>query len=185
MNILAFNGSPRRYGATGQIIEEICKTAQEHGHSYKIINLYQLNFSGCRGCRSCSSGKVEFCQLKDDFTELIPQIIASDCLIIGSPVYFGHITGHTKCLIDRFYTFVQTGFKIRYLEGKKVVTVLTCGAPAKYYQDISDEYFKEWLGKFMKMNIVGQIVLGEQMDDVSLPSATVEQARMIGASLFN
>lgn len=185
MKILAFNGSPRTNGSTSKIIDAICLGAAEKGHSYKTVNLYQLKFSGCRGCRACSEGKVEYCVLNDEFSELIPDIIAADCLVIGSPVYFGHITGHTKNLVDRFFTFVETGFKIRHINDKKVITVLTSGAPTDYFKSISDDYMKQWLGKFMQMNIVDQIVQGDQMDDNSLPAETLKRASLIGASIFD
>lgn len=43
------------------------------------------------------------CVHKDDAASIIELMRSADGLIIGSPVYYGGITGQLKCLLDRAY----------------------------------------------------------------------------------
>ena len=138
MNILAIVGSPRRRGNTSTIIETICEAAGEAGHECDIQHIYDYDLNGCRACGKCKSGEVELCAQDDDMAELLLRVINSDCLIFGSPVYMGQVTGPAKTFLDRFYAFSTKGFGVRYLEGKKLITVITGGAPAEKYKSVEE-----------------------------------------------
>lgn len=185
MKLLAFNGSPRTDGSTAKLIDAICSGAEEKGHEVKKVNLYSIKISGCRACEACKERKVEFCALPDDITELMPEIVDADCLIIGSPVYFGQISGHTKCLIDRFFTFINKGFTVRYINDKKIITVLTSGAPTEVFSPVSQNYLKYWFNDFMKMKVINQIVQGSLPEEENKLNEALRQAREIGLNLTN
>jgi len=118
-------------------------------------------------------------------TPVYKEISEADVLIFGSPIYFGHITGPLKSLIDRFYPYVRADFSVEHLPGKKVITVATSGAPEKVFCEPISVFFKDWLGDFFKMDIICQINAGGNMSDepVGDKISAMEEARKIGAEL--
>jgi multimeric flavodoxin WrbA len=58
MQVLAFNGSPRKKGNTSTIIAAILKGARDKGAQTTEIRLHDINLKGCRGCLSCQKISV-------------------------------------------------------------------------------------------------------------------------------
>ena len=104
--IIAINGSPRKKGNTAEVLTFALKGAQDAGAETELIHLADLNFSGCKSCFACklkggrSYGK---CALNDDLTPILEKILASDGLLVGSPVYFGGETGLCRNFIERLF----------------------------------------------------------------------------------
>ncbi len=96
--IVGINGSHRE-GSTLKLIE----TAFEEIDSdlkKEIISLSNYEIGYCKLCGACKkNGGV--CILKDGFQEIAEKVAAADFIIIGSPVYFGSVTGKLKSLFDR------------------------------------------------------------------------------------
>ncbi|MFZ2956521.1 MAG: flavodoxin family protein [Candidatus Ozemobacteraceae bacterium] len=160
MKFIIFQGSPRKSGNCAQLIQKVTDVLTKEKHEVKLISAYEQSVKGCLGCHGCSKGIVEYCVQKDDFTKLIPEIIAADGFIFASPVYMGHISGPLKTIVDRFFSFVKKDFSIRFISGKKCATIVTSGAPRDMYYSVTN-YLKQWLGSFLKLNYVGGIHFGE------------------------
>ena len=184
MKILCFNGSPRTNGSTVTLLKEFEKTAKGKGHSTEIFNVYQHKISGCIHCNQCKETEKTFCSINDDFQAVIRKIQQADCILFASPVYFGQITGHLKCLLDRFFCFAGVNFKLRDLEGKKFASIIVSGAPAHVFKDLHS-YLKKWMCDFLKMEYVGSVTAGETchpgsvVDDIE----AMQQARSLADNL--
>ena len=99
MNILLFNGSPRKRGNTDLLLAQIEAGIHQAGHTAEHINLADLNIHPCTGCGYCETeGK---CIIEDDMTPLYDKIQAANRIVIGSPVYFYGVTAQAKAFIDR------------------------------------------------------------------------------------
>jgi putative NADPH-quinone reductase len=92
-----------------------------------MINLFDYKINYCTGCRTCSrDGKGECCQ-KDDFKNIISKIIASDIIILGSPIYWGNVSAIMKNFFDRhmsveyLYPKGDAYAKLPYLKKVKVL----------------------------------------------------------------
>ena len=183
MKVLAFLGSPRN-GNTAAMVNAVCKGAASAGHEAEIINLTSLKISDCTACCACKSGKVEYCAVKDDMQELYTKIIEADCLVLGTPVYMGQMTGQMKNFFDRWYPFLDANHQIHHLPGKKYITVTASGAPAAAFQSLSD-YLNHWLGSFFKMELVQNIVGGElgPADAINSQPELLTMAENAGRSL--
>jgi len=118
----------------------------------------------CLDCKNAKKiHKERYCIHNDLMTtSVIPTLIQSDVIIISSPVYMGHITGITKTFLDRWYTFIDDDYKIRFLTGKKFITVITSGAPDEIFKKVS-EYLDYWLANFFKLEKIEQIHAGDLM----------------------
>ncbi len=184
MKVLAVIGSPRKQGDNAQIVRALVESAEQKGHQIRTVFVYDMNFKGCTACDACKDGRVEFCAQDDDFTRLVPEIVGSDCILLASPIYMGHITGEMKTFIDRWCCFFDDEFEVHHVMGKKIVLVTTSAAPAAQFSSVS-KYMKDMFGGFFKMTPVGQIHAGGLYgpDHAASLAEAMESARAIGASL--
>lgn len=108
MKVYAINGSPRKNKNTATLLKKSLEGVTESFENEKveteIVNLYDLNYTGCKSCFACkrlggnSYGK---CALKDDITEILYKLSKADGIIFGSPIYFFSITGQLKIFLER------------------------------------------------------------------------------------
>jgi len=99
MNILAVIGTHRKQGTVSRLAREVLRGAEENGHRTELLNLYDYNIKYCIGCWTCSrTGK---CVLEDDFEQVFAKVAKADVVLIGSPCYWGGITGIMKNFFDR------------------------------------------------------------------------------------
>jgi multimeric flavodoxin WrbA len=106
MNILAFNGSPRRKGNTSQLLHELLRGAQECGAQIEEIVAEKVKLKYCKGCLKCNL--LKRCAIKgDDWPELSAKILNADVLIFASPIYFHHLSAPLKKILDRFRSFLH------------------------------------------------------------------------------
>ena len=103
--IYAINGSPRKNGNTAQLLQKALEGAASAGAEIKLIQLADLNFSGCRSCFACKKlvNPSPGCVLKDDLTEILKELLHADGIIMGSPIYFGAETGLYRNFLERLF----------------------------------------------------------------------------------
>jgi len=99
MKVLAVVGSNRKQGNVANICAEIIAGARDGGHQIEMINLFDFDIQHCIGCWRCHS--LEKCFQQDDFESVYERIKKADTIILGSPVYWGNITGKMKAFFDR------------------------------------------------------------------------------------
>jgi putative NADPH-quinone reductase len=89
-----------------------------------------------------------------------------------------------KTFLDRWCVFFDGDFKMRHLPGKKLVTIVTSGAPATTYRDVSG-YLGKWLGGFFKLKLAGSLSAGNLSgkNDVLKQKDVMKSAEKIGRSL--
>jgi multimeric flavodoxin WrbA len=104
MNVIGINGSPRKQWNTATLVGKALEGAAAQGATTELFHLYDLDFKGCISCFACklrggkSYGK---CALNDDLAPVLEKIAAADALVIGSPIYFGTVTGETRSFLER------------------------------------------------------------------------------------
>ncbi|MBN2347864.1 MAG: flavodoxin family protein [Bacteroidales bacterium] len=99
MNILGISGSPNSKGNTAYTVNYALEVLKERGYQTKYISLSGKKIKPCIGCWKCSESYT--CFQKDDMEEILDAMKWSHGLLIGSPVYFGMITGQLKTMMDR------------------------------------------------------------------------------------
>ncbi|SNS40704.1 Multimeric flavodoxin WrbA [Anaerovirgula multivorans] len=108
MKVYAINGSPRKNKNTATLLQKaldgVKESAKDKEIETEIINLYDLNYTGCISCFACkrlggkSYGK---CTVKDDIKEVLEKLSEADGIIFGSPIYLGNITGQLQSFLER------------------------------------------------------------------------------------
>lgn len=116
MKILGIVGSPRR-GNTEILVKEALKAASEVGGvETEMLHVSPLKVHPCIACFRCFDEKdsPRGCpSFDDDMEKVYSKLSACDGMIIGSPVYFGGITGELKTVLDRtepFVRYARTGY---------------------------------------------------------------------------
>lgn len=105
MKALVLNASPRKTGNTAKLLKSAADGARDVGAEVEYINLYELIFTGCRGCMLCKRKGVERCHCywKDDLSPIIDKIFHADVLLIGTAIYLGRPTSRYFELLERLH----------------------------------------------------------------------------------
>jgi multimeric flavodoxin WrbA len=106
MYIIAINGSPRKEWNTATMLKRALEGALSQKAKTELIHLYDLNYTGCISCFACKTRRgVSYgrCAVKDDLSPVLKKIEESDALILGSPIYFGTVSGEMKSFMERLF----------------------------------------------------------------------------------
>jgi multimeric flavodoxin WrbA len=135
---MAFNGSPRKKGwNTVTLLEKALEGAASIGAETELIQLYDLNFSGCISCFSCKKldrKKDGVCAVEDDLTPVLDRIKDADALIIGTPLYYLTESAGTRAFFERLcFPYLKYSKDMRSLFPKRINTALI------YTMNLSEE----------------------------------------------
>ena len=104
--IIGINGSPRANWNSAKLLDNALQGAKDNGADVKRIDLYSLNYTGCRSCFACKLlGSPTFgkCAFNDDLKPVLEDILSADGLIISSPIYFGSVPGMVRSFCERLW----------------------------------------------------------------------------------
>ncbi len=104
MKIIAINGSPRKNGNTGILLNKALEGAASNGAETEMLHLYDFNYKGCKSCFACkliNGNSYGHCSINDEISPILKKINNSDAIILGSPIYLGSITGEMKSFMER------------------------------------------------------------------------------------
>jgi multimeric flavodoxin WrbA len=142
MKIMAVNGSPRKTWNTATLLKKALKGAASQGAETELIHLYDLTFTGCTSCFACKirGGKsYGRCAVKDGLAPILKKIAVADALILGSPIYFGNVSGEMRSFLERllfpYFTYTDPP---QSLFPKKIPTGFI------YTMNVPEEMMREW-----------------------------------------
>ena len=99
VNTVAIYGSPRKNGNTATLLKHAVQGAREAGAHVDEIFLRDFTISPCLEIYGCkTTGR---CVIQDDFHQILDKVLASDGLMLASPVFFYAVSAHTKIFMDR------------------------------------------------------------------------------------
>jgi multimeric flavodoxin WrbA len=120
---LFINGSPRKNGKVVEYLKEVMKGAQKEKANVELIHLIDFRILPCLGCYSNSPKECVFpCKQKDDMEKVVPLLLKSHALVLGSPSYWFSVSGLLKNFIDRLTSLENNGY---LLEEKVFAAVST------------------------------------------------------------
>jgi len=103
MRLTGIAASPRRGGNSEALLDSALAGAREAGAEVEKIAAAELDIEPCRNCGGCS--RTGTCVVGDDMRRLYALLRRTDRLVISSPIFFGHLPGKFKGLIDRLQCF--------------------------------------------------------------------------------
>lgn len=144
MKVYAINGSPRKNKNTATLLKKALEgvKASNPDAETEIINLYDLNYTGCKSCFECklidgkSYGK---CAVKDDLYEVLEKLSQADGIIFGSPIYLEQITAQLQGFFERFiFQYLVYDKNYSTIAPKKMPTafIYTMNAPKEIMESI-------------------------------------------------
>ncbi|MBE6307871.1 MAG: flavodoxin family protein [Bacteroidales bacterium] len=103
--IVIIDGGPRKNMNTAQLLQQFADGAKsaDSDIEVKTIRLYDLDYKGCMSCMACKlKGKASnICRFKDALTPVLEDIAVADGIVLGSPIYFGEVTGQMRAFLER------------------------------------------------------------------------------------
>lgn len=98
--ILILNGSPRKHGVTATLLRTMGDEARAAGAEVEWVDVCSLSIRPCIGCLKCRPDKK--CILPGDDAHRIGELIERcSGLVVGTPTYWGNMSGQLKVLFDR------------------------------------------------------------------------------------
>ena len=103
--IIIIDGGPRKNMNTAKLLQRFAEGAKSANNDteVKTIRLYDLDYKGCMSCMAYKlKGKASnICRFKDALPPVLEEIAQADGLVLGSPIYFGDVTGQMHTFLER------------------------------------------------------------------------------------
>lgn len=104
-HIVIIDGGPRKNMNTAALLTSFADGAKSVSEDIdvKIVRLYDLDFKGCMSCLACKikDKASNVCRFNDALTPILENIAQADGLVLGSPIYFGEVTGLMRAFLER------------------------------------------------------------------------------------
>jgi multimeric flavodoxin WrbA len=182
--ILGICGSGRKEGNTGALVEEVLKAT---GAETEFIWLIDINLGYCTGCMRCVfEGN---CWQPDGMTNMLyKKMLDCEAIVLGSPCYYGEVSGLVKSFMDRSIALGYMGIgkeSENPMHGRKPLV----GKPAAVVSAVAGhgvEHTLDTMEKFLKygeLQVVGKLGAVAGMDDVREKPDIMEQARALGVKI--
>jgi multimeric flavodoxin WrbA len=178
MKILGISGSLQPGGNTAFAVRHALDIVKKEGAECEYISLAGKTIHPCTGCWACTGSRE--CVFKDDMPPILEALRNCDGLILGSPVYFGMVSGALKNMMDRTVP-LRPSYEERMELSGKVGGGIACGG----FRNGGQETVLQNIHTFLlqqNMRVVsdgrgfshaGATVVGEAKDD-ALGLRTVE-----------
>lgn len=161
MQAIVINASPRKTWNTAKLLKSAAEGSKSAGAEVEYINLYDLNFTGCRGCMLCKRKGVERCHCywKDDLSPVIDKIFHADVLLIGTAIYLGRPTSRYFELLERLHFCSLSYDDYRnYFTGKvNVGMFVSMNATKELYDNLYKKSFEGYAKELEMLN--GEVCL--------------------------
>lgn len=129
MNVIAFNGSPRKGGNTEYLLNVVLEEIRQAGIETELVQLGGQMLRGCTACGWCRESGEGRCVIQDDpLNSYLDILRAADAVILGSPTYFSDVTAEMKAFIDRAGYVLRPAAGLRRKVGAAVVAARRGGA---------------------------------------------------------
>ena len=102
---MIIDGGPRKSYNTASMLQKFAEGANSVSDQIEVktVRLYGLDYKGCMSCMACKlkNKASNVCKFKDALTPVLEEIAQADGLVLGSPIYFGDVTGQMRTFLER------------------------------------------------------------------------------------
>ena len=135
--VLFINGSPHAHGSTRTALDVVAGELERSGIETEIVHVGHKDIRGCIGCYKCR--ELGRCVFDNDMVnEVAKKFEEADGIVIGSPVYFGAVSGTLTSFLNRLFFSIPAEVK-RFKVGAAVVSARRAGTTATF--DQLNKYF--------------------------------------------
>ncbi len=181
VKVLGLIAGPRKTGNTARLVEEIISGANDAGHETLLFYMGDMRIN------PLEADEHGYVYPDDDFTQLMPHLETIDALVLGSPIYYDHVSARAKIFIDRLYYYSNSHgaeYKARFPDDVKFISVLSCGWDnPNVYGEVA-EWLNERMTHYWNMKICGSLkAYGTGSNPVKENKTLLKKARLLGESL--
>jgi len=180
VNLLAVMGSPRTGKATDTLVDKAIAGAvsSNPGLIVRKIVLAQHDINHCQNCLACrdrnTDGPFSRCLISDDMDLIYGDVLASDLLILGTPLHMGCVSSLMMVFLERIcWTFAKPEGRVltishcpvpRSDKKRKSVTIITNGIVPPIYRKLCDDassLIKNTVQDSLNARTVGTLYAGD------------------------
>ena len=106
--ITILNLSQRVNGFNDTLCSSITNLLDAQHQSYRYIKTRELKITFCNNCRLCMKSlgdQLGVCYLDDDMSQLVETLLASDCIVVSSPINCYDLPSIMKIMLERMSVF--------------------------------------------------------------------------------
>ena len=176
--VLLINGSPHVKGCTATALGVVADTLEQNGIETEIIHVGHKDIRGCISCYKCK--ELRKCVFdKDMVNEVAEKFKEADGIVIGSPVYFGAVSGTMTSFLNRLFFSLPAEVK-RMKVGAAVVSARRAGTTATF--DQLNKYFLH--GEMpIASSRYWNIVHGNSSNEVMKDEEGLQTMRVLGRNM--
>lgn len=100
-NVVIIAASPRKDGSTCALLRQAEQGLASRGIVPVTVHLNDLVIRDCQNCHGCKTEDNTECVIRDGMQDVYRYMRESDGIILGSPVYFGNVSGLARLWLDR------------------------------------------------------------------------------------
>ena len=109
--ILTALAADAEHGASTLAVLE--QTLAGRGYDVETVDCRTVDVIPCTGCASCGMRTPGACVVKDDMPDIFRKMVASDVLVLATPVRFGSYCAELKKMVDRFQPLMVPIYVLR------------------------------------------------------------------------
>lgn len=181
MKILGIVAGPRKNGNSAVLVEEVLAGAKEAGNETNIFYLGEMKIN------PLGDADVGYSYPDDGFTEIMPHIESMDGFVLGTPIYYDHVSSRAKLFIDRLYYYGKSHgeeYRERFPNGVKCVNIISYGWDREDVYDSVLEWMNGRMTHYWDMKIVGNLkAYGTGSKPVKNDDVLRRKARELGKKL--
>lgn len=156
LQTLVLNASPRKAWNTAKLLKSAAEGAKSAGSEVEYIDLYDLNFTGCRSCMLCKRKGAQRCRRywKDDLSPIIDEVFKADVLLICTAIYLGRPTSRYFEVLERLH-FCSPSYDdySNYFTGRvNVGLFVSMNASKEFYDRLYKEAFEGYANELKMLN---------------------------------
>ncbi len=175
MKAIALIGSPRRGGNTDLLCDAFLEGCQQAGAEIQKIYLDDMDIRPIAEVGDDWKTRVDLRGF-DDWRRVMEQVLQSDILALGSPVYWQGVTAQMKCFIDRWSCYYASEWLADGFRGMSWAVLCPYGHPTQdeshWVTDPAKLWAKRWRGQY----------IGDVCVSAAKKGAVAEMPEVMGAA---
>lgn len=152
-------GSPRHNHNTGLLVQRVLDGAAEAGMSSQSFYVHDYRVGLCDACDACK--QLGRCIKEDDMQIAYRALNESKALVIGTPIYFDHVSAQLKLFLDRLYPYCGPNMEKLFPAGVKAALVFTYGDADPHLYDGVAGWLRERLAFYYDIETVATLAAAD------------------------
>lgn len=188
MRVLVINGSPRKKGNIATMLHSIVDSMESADVHWIDVN--DLNIHPCIGCMKCRTSGL--CVLhQDDGHRMAEEMKQCDTLVLGTPVYWGNMSGQMKLMFDRIVPSMmgesKLGIPIPLHKGKKAIIVTACTTvwpfSWMFRETTNTNHAMKEILHYSGFKVIGKLVLPGTKKMTAIPVSILKKGNKLGKKM--